>query len=60
VDCRGSATQSGQTALPVDSRGNPWNGSYVFSSGNLKLDPLHNFYLGCGASPDDYREITEI
>ena len=23
---------SGQTALPVDSMGNPWNGSYVFSS----------------------------
>jgi len=26
---------SGQAALPVDSRGNPWNGSYVFSSENL-------------------------
>ncbi len=40
---------SGQTALPVDSMGNPWNGSYVFSSGNLKLDLLHNFFLECGA-----------
>ena len=29
---------SGQAALPVDSMGNPWSGSYVFSSGNLKLD----------------------
>ena len=28
----------GQTALPFDSMGNPWNGTYVFSSGNLKLD----------------------
>ena len=25
---------SGQTALPVDSMGNPWTGAYVFSSGN--------------------------
>ena len=39
----------GQTALPIDSHGNPWNGSYVFSSGNLKLDLLHNFFLECGA-----------
>jgi Mn-containing catalase len=39
----------GQTALPIDSHGNPWNGTYVFSSGNLKLDLLHNFFLECGA-----------
>jgi Mn-containing catalase len=37
------AAMSGQSALPIDSMGNPWNGSYVFSSGNLKLDLLHNF-----------------
>src|SRR5919107_1897955 len=46
---------SGQTALPIDSQGNPWNGSYVFSSGNLKLDLLHNFFLECGARANKIR-----
>ncbi|HVG43835.1 MAG TPA: manganese catalase family protein, partial [Longimicrobium sp.] len=46
---------SGQAALPVDSQGNPWNGSYVFSSGNLKLDLLHNFFLECGARANKIR-----
>jgi Mn-containing catalase len=46
---------SGQGALPVDSMGNPWNGSYVFSSGNLKLDLLHNFFLECGARANKIR-----
>jgi Mn-containing catalase len=52
---------SGQTALPVDSMGNPWNGSYVFSSGNLKLDLLHNFFLECGARANKIRayEMTD-
>ncbi len=35
--------------------GNPWNGSYVFSSGNLKLDLLHNFFLECGARANKIR-----
>lgn len=38
-----------QTALPVDSMGKPWTGENVFSSGNLVLDLLHNFFLECGA-----------
>jgi Mn-containing catalase len=46
---------SGQSALPIDSHGNPWNGSYVFSSGNLKLDLLHNFFLECGARANKIR-----
>jgi Mn-containing catalase len=46
---------SGQTALPIDSHGNPWNGTYVFSSGNLKLDLLHNFFLECGARANKIR-----
>ena len=46
---------SGQSALPFDSMGNPWNGSYVFSSGNLKLDLLHNFFLECGARANKMR-----
>ncbi|GAC1394942.1 MAG: hypothetical protein NVSMB65_13510 [Chloroflexota bacterium] len=47
VDARNSYhfIASGQTALPIDSMGNPWTGQYVFSSGNLKLDLLHDFFL---------------
>jgi Mn-containing catalase len=40
---------SGQQALPMDSQGKFWSGDNVFSSGNLKLDLLHNFFLECGA-----------
>jgi len=40
---------SGQTALPMDSMGHYWNGSYVHSSGNPKLDLVHNFFLELNA-----------
>ena len=40
---------AGQNALPVDSMGNFWNGSYVHSSGSLKLDLVHNFFLELNA-----------
>jgi len=33
----------------ADSLGNPWRGDYVFNSGNLILDLLHNFFLENGA-----------
>lgn len=46
---------SGQTALPVDSMGAPWTGMNVFSSGNLKLDLIHNFFLECGARANKIR-----
>jgi Mn-containing catalase len=46
---------SGQSALPIDSMGAPWTGQYVFSSGNLKLDLLHNFFLECGARANKIR-----
>jgi len=46
---------SAQTALPVDSRGMPWTGDYVFSSGNLILDLLHNFFLENGARTQKLR-----
>lgn len=46
---------SGQAALPIDSMGNPWSGANVFSSGNLKLDLLHNFFLECGARANKMR-----
>src|ERR1700683_1707023 len=35
--------------VPFDGMGNPWNGSYVTATGNLKMDLLHNFFLECGA-----------
>jgi len=38
-----------QTAKPWDSMGRPWNGDYVFNSGNLILDLLHNYFLELGA-----------
>lgn len=52
---------SGQTALPTDSMGRPWTGDNVFSSGNLKLDLLHNFFLECGARANKIRvyEMTD-
>ncbi|MBO9555165.1 manganese catalase family protein [Cellulomonas sp.] len=34
-----------QGALPVDSAGNPWSGTYVYNSGNLVLDLLYNLML---------------
>ena len=46
---------SGQASMPVDSMGNPWTGANVFSSGNLKLDLLHNFFLECGARANKIR-----
>jgi Mn-containing catalase len=39
----------GQGALPQDSNGRPWNGDYVFSSGDLIEDLTHNFFLETGA-----------
>jgi Mn-containing catalase len=46
---------SGQTALPMDSQGNWWNGSYVSATGNLKMDLLFNFHLECGARANKIR-----
>ncbi|MBM7542061.1 manganese catalase family protein [Amphibacillus cookii] len=50
-----------QTALAGDSMGNPWRGDYVFNSGNLVLDLLHNFFLEVGARTHKMRvyEMTE-
>jgi manganese catalase len=39
----------GKGALPQDSNGRPWNGDYVFSSGDLVEDLTHNFFLETGA-----------
>ncbi len=51
---------SGQQALPMDSQGNFWTGANVFSSGNLKLDLLHNFFLECGARANKIRVYEMI
>jgi Mn-containing catalase len=40
---------AGQGALPVNALGAPWSGDYVFNTGDLVLDMLHNFFLECGA-----------
>lgn len=34
-----------QSSLPVDAAGNPWNGNYVYSHGNLIADLLDNVVL---------------
>jgi manganese catalase len=39
----------GAGALVQDSNGRPWNGDYVFSSGDLVEDLTHNFFLETGA-----------
>ncbi|WP_232696663.1 manganese catalase family protein [Brevibacillus daliensis] len=50
-----------QTAIVGDSMGKAWEGSYVFNSGNLVLDLLHNFFLECGARTHKMRvyEMSE-
>lgn len=49
------------TAKPWDSMGKAWTGDYVFSSGNLLLDLLHNFFLETGARTHKMRvyEMTD-
>jgi Mn-containing catalase len=39
----------GQSALPQDSMGKPWNGDYVTSTGDLVEDLTFNFFLETGA-----------
>ena len=51
---------SGQSALPMDSMGDFWTGANVFSSGNLKLDLLHNFFLECGARGNKMRVYSMV
>ena len=53
-DQRGQPVQAalrfgGKGALPADSHGKPWNGSYVHSSGDLVEDLTHNYFLETGA-----------
>jgi Mn-containing catalase len=51
----------GNAALVTNSMGQPWRGDYVFASGNLILDLLHNFFLKNGARTQKLRvyEMTK-
>jgi Mn-containing catalase len=51
---------SGLGALAANSLGQPWQGDYVFNSGDLVLDLLHNFFLESGAGAQKIRvyELT--
>lgn len=51
---------TGQQTLPIDSQGTPWTGANVFSSGNLRLDMLHNFFLECGARANKIRVYETV
>ncbi|MGB7157714.1 MAG: manganese catalase family protein [Tepidisphaeraceae bacterium] len=46
---------TGLGALCGNAAGNAWTGDYVFSSGNLILDLLHNFFLENGARTNKLR-----
>jgi len=52
---------TGQATLVGNSMGQAWQGDYVFNSGNLVLDLLHNFFLECGARTQKIRvyEMTD-
>ena len=45
----GNFLSQGGSVRPFDSNGLPWNGTFVFTTGNLIQDTLFNFHLECGA-----------
>jgi Mn-containing catalase len=51
----------GGGAMPADSHGRAWNGDFVFSSGDLLEDLIHNFFLETGARSNKARvyEMTD-
>ena len=51
----------GMGVLGVNSTNAPWQGDYIFNTGNLVLDLLHNFFLECGARMGKLRvyEMTD-
>jgi Mn-containing catalase len=51
---------NGGAALPADSMGTPWSGSYVFTTGNVILDLLHNFFLENGARTHKLRVYENV
>jgi hypothetical protein len=49
----------GQSALPQDSMGKPWNGDYVFASGDLVEDLTHNFFLETGGAQQQAQGLRD-
>jgi Mn-containing catalase len=51
----------GHGIMAANSMGQPWRGDYIFNSGNLILDLLHNFFLENGARTQKLRvyEMTD-
>jgi Mn-containing catalase len=50
----------GLASLPQNSQGRPWNGDYVFSSGDLIRDLTHNFFLESGARREKLRVYETV
>ncbi|MDO9356138.1 MAG: manganese catalase family protein [Solirubrobacteraceae bacterium] len=50
----------GKGVLPQDSRGMPWTGDNVFSSGDLVSDLTHNFFLESGARSGKLRVYESV
>jgi Mn-containing catalase len=50
----------GKGALPQDSRGLPWTGDNVFSSGDLLSDLVHNYFLETGARSGKLRVYEAV
>ncbi|MCW2973056.1 MAG: manganese catalase [Thermoleophilia bacterium] len=50
----------GKGALPQDSRGLPWTGDNVFSSGDLLSDLTHNYFLETGARSGKLRVYEAV
>ena len=50
----------GLGAVPQDSMGRPWNGDYVFSSGDLIEDLTHNYFLETGARSGKLRVYETV
>jgi Mn-containing catalase len=50
----------GLGTLVQDSMGKPWNGDYVFSSGDLVEDLTHNFFLETGARSGKLRVYETV
>jgi Mn-containing catalase len=50
----------GHGALPQDSMGRPWNGDYVFASGDLIEDLTHNYFLETGARSGKLRVYETV
>jgi manganese catalase len=50
----------GLGALPQDANGRPWNGDYVFSSGDLVEDLTHNYFLESAARSGKLRVYETV